>query len=691
MPYPGLKEGISVTAKRLGMSPLDLATIMSYETGGTFNPAQTGPTTKWGQHQGLIQFGQPQARQYGADFSSPQAAIASQLSPGGAVERYFQSSGWKPGMGLLDAYSIVNAGGPGRYDASDAAAGGAPGTVRDKVMNQFGPHQAKAAMLLGLDPSALGVSTGAPSYDPGAVGTPMFPMNSPNGPVPQYTQRQGLIQALMRGELKSGLQGMFSPQEGANPRLEAERFGRLASGMGESGKLINAGMMNTNAPISWSQVLGSVLSSGAEGYYEGQAGGAQQEADTQLTQALGQQMTPERLAQVSALDPELGQKLMMDQRGFDQSQVLSAQNYQRQQELLNTRFGQDVALEGIKANLSPIDPTALQKNLEAAGYTPGTPEYEAAMRQLLAEQDKSMGITGYDAQGRPLIGMTGGGSTLTPPGGGAVIPPVSGAPASPGVSGVDADPNIPVEPGAPAPLPGAPAAPESATGGVPGQGLIGVDEKEGVTTFTGPEGTVEQENIPGGKRAAEVTAEEERKKAAQISEWSKGNVVLNKIDEALNLSNKDWAVGLPGALAKNIPGSRAVDLSGIIDTINANLGFERLQEMRDNSPTGGALGQVTEKEIELLQSTLQSINQNQSKEQFQQNLSYLKAQYRAILTGENYEQVMGFPPPNNSEWAPATVGKTGPASMREPTTQEEIDAYPSGTRYRLNGKVYEVE
>lgn len=141
-----LRTGIIETAASLGMDPKDLATIISYETGGTFDPAQAGPTTQWGQHRGLIQFGEPQAREYGVNWADP---MGSQLGPDGAVARYFRANGWQPGMSLLDAYSIVNAGGPGRYGASDANNGGAPGTVADKVAGQFGPHRAKAAALIG--------------------------------------------------------------------------------------------------------------------------------------------------------------------------------------------------------------------------------------------------------------------------------------------------------------------------------------------------------------------------------------------------------------------------------------------------------------------------------------------------------------------------------------------------------------
>lgn len=141
-----LAQGIYQSANALGMNPLDLATIVSYETGGTFDPTKAGPTTQWGQHKGLIQFGQPQAEKYGVDWNDP---VGSQLGADGAVVRYFRDNGYQPGMGLLDAYSIVNAGAPGRYNASDANNGGAPGTVADKVNDQMAGHRRNAERLLG--------------------------------------------------------------------------------------------------------------------------------------------------------------------------------------------------------------------------------------------------------------------------------------------------------------------------------------------------------------------------------------------------------------------------------------------------------------------------------------------------------------------------------------------------------------
>jgi hypothetical protein len=146
VPTNALAAGIIETANAIGIDPLDLATVISYETGGTFDPSQPGPTTQWGQHRGLIQFGEPQAQEHGVNWQDP---AGSQLGPNGAIASYMRDAGVRPGMGLMDVYSAVNAGAPGRYSASDANNGGAPGTVADKVNNQMEGHRQNAMRLLG--------------------------------------------------------------------------------------------------------------------------------------------------------------------------------------------------------------------------------------------------------------------------------------------------------------------------------------------------------------------------------------------------------------------------------------------------------------------------------------------------------------------------------------------------------------
>lgn len=157
-----LQAGIVRTANNLGVNPTDLATLMSYETAGSMDPTKKGPITQWGQHRGLIQWGEPQAAKYGLNLDpskGPVSSISDQLN---AVEQYFKDNKFAKWMKdhpdatqqqiRLAMYATVNAGGPYKVNATDQYNGGAPGTVTDKVNEMFGmgrnSHYAKASSLM---------------------------------------------------------------------------------------------------------------------------------------------------------------------------------------------------------------------------------------------------------------------------------------------------------------------------------------------------------------------------------------------------------------------------------------------------------------------------------------------------------------------------------------------------------------
>lgn len=80
------------------------------------------------------------------------------------------------------------------------------------------------------------------------------------------------------------------------------------------------------------------------------------------------------------------------------------------------------------------------------------------------------------------------------------------------------------------------------------------------------------------------------------------NVARENIKEIQNLYGPMTA-WTPDFIA-NLPQSKARAIQNKLQAIKANIGFQALQEMRANSPTGGALGQVAVQELEGLQSTL---------------------------------------------------------------------------------------
>lgn len=139
--------------------------------------------------------------------------------------------------------------------------------------------------------------------------------------------------------------------------------------------------------------------------------------------------------------------------------------------------------------------------------------------------------------------------------------------------------------------------------------------------------------IPGSAASREVKSAGE-KKAKQTTQTKRyGKVVLDSIDRVQDMV-KNSAIpvtGMAGSLVRNIPGTNAYDTSALIDTIRANIGFDRLQQMRLASPTGGSLGQITERELNFLQSSLSNLDQAQSEDQLLRNLRDLEDIYTGIM------------------------------------------------------------
>lgn len=133
------------------------------------------------------------------------------------------------------------------------------------------------------------------------------------------------------------------------------------------------------------------------------------------------------------------------------------------------------------------------------------------------------------------------------------------------------------------------------------------------------------EPIPGGP-ADYRQSEAGRTRAAQMdaSERSLDNA-LAALDRAGRLTSWD-STGAVGGIMRNAGGTRAYDLQQALEPVRAILSFENLAEMRRNSQTGGALGSIAVRELELLGSTVASLDTAQSTPEFQRSIQTVRAQ-----------------------------------------------------------------
>lgn len=144
---------------------------------------------------------------------------------------------------------------------------------------------------------------------------------------------------------------------------------------------------------------------------------------------------------------------------------------------------------------------------------------------------------------------------------------------------------------------------------------------------------------PGSEQDVKAKAAEAKAKEAETRELTslsaqaaKSANVIDTIDNAISLANSsNFTTGLTGSVLSAVPGTPAYQLQSLLPTIQASEAFTALQKMRDASPTGGALGQVAVREIELLQSDIAALDPKAGKDLLTKQLGKIKQRYTNIL------------------------------------------------------------
>ena len=235
--------------------------------------------------------------------------------------------------------------------------------------------------------------------------------------------------------------------------------------------------------------------------------------------------------------------------------------------------------------------------------------------------------------------------------------------------------------------------------GVPAQqyGLRPVDTAEGSVPFnpaTGQTGPVIRGTDPSSMRDVKVedikaeteakTETELRTKSDFADEESFVSDVLAKqqnidqmqgtiddIDRAIGLTSW-WSTGTQAQIMEGIGATDARELRAALEPVKASLAFDRLQQMRDASKTGGALGQVSERELALLMGSLESLDQAQGAPAMIAALKRVRSHYENVLKYQRAQQSI-------RQGAPFI------------TTPEEAKALPPGTVFvNPNGDILRV-
>lgn len=166
--------------------------------------------------------------------------------------------------------------------------------------------------------------------------------------------------------------------------------------------------------------------------------------------------------------------------------------------------------------------------------------------------------------------------------------------------------------------------------------------------------------VPGGPADLERIEKEKKQEAQQAKTKETATLLSEEINRAKNILKESpyLTTGFFGNILKDWAGSSAADFKQLAETIGANIGFDYLNQMRQNSPTGAALGSVTERELSLLRSTAGSIEQSQSPAQLMENLDRLEKQFLEVVHGKDAAEQMLAKPENQDFSITAPNGKT---------------------------------
>lgn len=123
-------------------------------------------------------------------------------------------------------------------------------------------------------------------------------------------------------------------------------------------------------------------------------------------------------------------------------------------------------------------------------------------------------------------------------------------------------------------------------------------------------------------KAVDTAKSDEQMSASVVADANRN---MRIIDDLLEKDINGWTQ----ATLWWVPEGEAKSVDNAVDTLKANVAFDRLQKMRDNSKTGGALGQVSEKELRLLEANLASLDPTSA--EFKQSLRTIRSTYERVV------------------------------------------------------------
>lgn len=150
-------------------------------------------------------------------------------------------------------------------------------------------------------------------------------------------------------------------------------------------------------------------------------------------------------------------------------------------------------------------------------------------------------------------------------------------------------------------------------------------------------------NVDGQKKALKGSEAEREWKEKNIQTLKNNevvsrasNTVLSDIDAILRMAEEDpnSVSGIVAKISSNVPGTTAADVAARIDSIKGNIAVDSLLNIKKS---GAGLGQVPQKQAEMLSGLLGNLSQNQSPKEFMDVLKRIRGIYSGIVDAADAE------------------------------------------------------
>lgn len=169
------------------------------------------------------------------------------------------------------------------------------------------------------------------------------------------------------------------------------------------------------------------------------------------------------------------------------------------------------------------------------------------------------------------------------------------------------------------------------------------------------------EPIPGGPAAAEADAAAAAAEAAGGNRDTSTDIITGAASSIRSIIDDGGLpeTGMVGQALSNLPSTQAAELRRQVEVLKANATFKNLTAMRQASPTGGALGAVSDMEVKLLEAATGALDPNASAADFARALdNYEKTLLKTIHGPEVGERIFieTRPGKTQAEQIPAPQG-----------------------------------